>query len=37
MFFERIAQEGGRSAALRSIFVPIRKPAPRDNQLRIDR
>ena len=29
--------DGGEVRALRSDFAPFRKPASRDNQLRIDR
>src|SRR5437870_8813085 len=37
LFFERIAQGGRQGPRLAPDFVPFRKPAPRDNQLRIDR
>src|SRR5947199_2625756 len=37
LFFERIAQGGRQDPRLAPDFVPFRKPAPRDNQLRIDR
>src|SRR5688572_17837180 len=37
LFFGRIAQGERKSPRLAPGFVPFRKPAPRDNQLRIDR
>src|SRR5216117_2250992 len=37
LFFERIAQVRRKSPRLAPGFVPFRKPAPRNNQLRIDR